>query len=127
MAFRWDHVHLRSLDPERAAGFYVTMFGAAPLASTQTGAGLRCVVDLDGLKLFIEQVALDIPAAPDPPYRGLEHFGLAVENLDAAAAELRRRGAVFLMEPRTARPGLRVAFVQGPDNVRIELVDRTAA
>lgn len=127
MAFRWDHVHLRSLDPERAAGFYVTMFGAAPLASTQTDAGLRCVVDLGGLKLFIDQVAPDIPAAPDPPYRGLEHLGLAVENLDAAAAELKRRGAVFLMEPRTARPGLRVAFVQGPDNVRIELVDRTAA
>ncbi len=126
MAFGWDHVHLRSLDPERAAEFYVAMFGAARLASMQVNGNLRCVVDLGGLKLFIEQAAPDIPAAPEPPYRGLEHLGLTVEGLDAAAAELKLKGAEFLTEPRTARPGVRIAFVRGPDDVRIELVDRNA-
>lgn len=126
MAFGWDHLHLRSLDPERAADFYVTMFGAERLASTQANGKLRCVVALDGLKLFIEQVTSDTPAAPEPPYRGLEHLGLAVDGLDAMAAELRRKGAEFLVEPKTARPGLRIAFLRGPDGVRIELIDRNA-
>ena len=27
--------------------------------------------------------------------------------------------------PRTIRPGVRIAFVQAPENVRIELLERT--
>jgi hypothetical protein len=29
------------------------------------------------------------------------------------------------MEPRTIRPGVRIAFIAAPDNVRIELLERT--
>ena len=56
---------------------------------------------------------------------GLDHFGLRVDNIDAAYAELTQRGAVFTVPPRTIRPGVRIAFVQAPDNVRIELLERT--
>jgi len=45
--------------------------------------------------------------------------------MDEAVAELKRRGAHFALEPRTIRPGVRIAFVQAPDNVRIELLERT--
>jgi hypothetical protein len=31
------------------------------------------------------------------------------------------------MEPTTVRPGVRIAFLRGPQNVSIELVDRGAA
>ena len=55
---------------------------------------------------------------------GLDHFGLRVDDMDAAVAELKRRGAHFSVEPRTIRPGVRIAFVQAPDNVRIELLER---
>jgi lactoylglutathione lyase len=44
---------------------------------------------------------------------------------DEALAELKRRGADFMMEPRAIRPGVRIAFVRAPDNVRIELLERT--
>jgi len=40
--------------------------------------------------------------------------------MDEAVAELKRRG-----EPRAIRPGVRIAFVGAPDNVRIELLERT--
>jgi lactoylglutathione lyase len=52
-------------------------------------------------------------------------LGLRVDNLEAAAAELKQRGATFIMEPRTIRPGVKIAFVQGPDDVRIELLERS--
>jgi hypothetical protein len=29
-----------------------------------------------------------------------------------------------MMEPRTIRPGVTIAFIQAPDNVRIELLER---
>ena len=54
----------------------------------------------------------------------VDHFGLRVDDMDDAVAELKRRGAQFTLEPRTIRPGVRIAFVQAPDNVRIELLER---
>jgi hypothetical protein len=48
-----------------------------------------------------------------------------VENLDAAAADLKAKGAEFSMEPKDLRPGLRIAFVRAPGDVRIELLERS--
>jgi catechol 2,3-dioxygenase-like lactoylglutathione lyase family enzyme len=74
---------------------------------------------------FIDQVPENTPKAPRPPFIGIEHICLAVEGLDAAAAELRRKGVTFVVEPQELRPGLRYAFVEAPDGVRLELVDRS--
>ena len=43
---------------------------------------------------------------------------------DETVAELKRRGADIAVEPRTIRPGVRIAFVRAPDDVRIELLQR---
>ena len=39
-------------------------------------------------------------------------------------ADLKGKGADICVEPRTIRPGVRIAFVRGPDEVRIELLQR---
>ena len=61
---------------------------------------------------------------PSPPYQGLDHFGLSVVGIDALAAELKAKGAVFTKGPLTLRPGLRVCFIQGPQGISIELLER---
>ena len=48
-----------------------------------------------------------------------------VDNLDEAAAELKARGATLMTDPRTIRPGVRIAFIEAPDHVPIELLERT--
>ena len=121
-----DHLHLRSPDPEAAAQGYAALFGATIADRVTVPKGVRLVVDLGGLRLFIDQVPADTAAAPEPPWVGIEHIGLAVADLDAAAAELRGRGATFMMEPTQIRPGVKIAFVEGPDRVRIELLERAA-
>jgi catechol 2,3-dioxygenase-like lactoylglutathione lyase family enzyme len=120
---RWDHLHLRSPDPEATARYYVEVFGATPVNKVDVSGAVRVIVDLAGLHLFIEQVPPDTPA---PPYLGLEHIGLAVTNMDAVCAELKAHGAEFAVEPHTPRPGVRIAFVRAPENVRIELLERSA-
>lgn len=125
--YRCDHVHLRSADASAAAAFYVGMFGATEEFRRTVDGMLRIGLNLGGLIVFIDQVPDGTPSTPPAPFIGIEHLCLAVRGLDAAAAELRSRGVVFVTEPRDARPGLRFAFVEGPDGVRIELVDRTPA
>ena len=50
-----------------------------------------------------------------------------VSDIDAAVAELKAKGAEFTMEPTTIRPNVRIAFLRGPQNVSVELIDRNAA
>ena len=63
-------------------------------------------------------------ASPQMPYMGLDHFGMTVEDIDAAVAELKGKGVPFTMEPRTIRPGVRIAFLTAPQNVSIGLIQR---
>jgi catechol 2,3-dioxygenase-like lactoylglutathione lyase family enzyme len=55
---------------------------------------------------------------------GLDHFGLTVEDIDGAVTELRAKGVPFTMEPKTIRPGVRIAFLTAPQGVSIELIQR---
>ena len=126
--FTYDHIHLRSPDPEATASYYEKMFGAEVIRSTQADGTARVDLNLGGLSVFIAAVRDGQAASPPiPPYLGLEHLGLAVSGIDAAVAELKAKGAEFTMEPTTVRPGVRIAFLRGPQNVSIELVDRSAA
>ena len=124
--YRYDHMHLRSRDVRKTAEYYRDVFDAEIVESIQSDGRPRTDLDLNGLTIFIAPVPPETstPPAPAEPYTGLDHFGLRVEDMDEAVAELKRRGAQFMMEPRTIRPGVRIAFVQAPDNVRIELLER---
>lgn len=124
--YTYDHIHLRTRDPEGTAKYYNDMFDAKIIESTQADGSKRLDLDINGLTIFIMRVAEgdDVPLPPSVPHMGLDHFGLGVDNLDEAAAQLKSKGAEFTMEPRDFRPGVRIAFVRAPDDVRIELVQR---
>jgi lactoylglutathione lyase len=126
-AFKYDHVHLRSPDPEETARYYEKMFGAEIIRSVQSDGRGRIDLDLGGLTVFIAKADPDkVGAPPEPPFQGLEHLGLAVHPIDEAVAELKKKGAEVTREPTTIRPGVRIAFIRGPQNVHIELLDRQA-
>jgi len=124
--YRYDHIHLRTRNPQAVIEFYQKMFDAKAVEFVQSNGIARVDLDLNGLTIFISEVAegAAIPSAPATPYLGLDHLGLRVDDVDAATAELKRRGATIMKGPVTIRPGVRIAFVQGPDNVRIELLQR---
>jgi len=124
--FQWDHLHLRSPDPEATALYYVDVFGGRLVNKVEVSGAVRVIVNLAGLNLFIEQVPPGTAAPPQPPHIGLEHIGLAVTDMDAVCADLKSRGAEFVVEPHAPRAGLRIAFVRAPENVRIELLERSA-
>jgi lactoylglutathione lyase len=128
ITYTWDHIHLRSPDPETTAQYYERMFGAEIIRTMQQGEP-RIDLRLGGANIFIAPVAAGSNVNPPPttPYQGLDHFGLAVSGIDAIAAELKARGAEFTMEPTTVRPGVRVCFIRGPQGVSIELLDRNIA
>jgi lactoylglutathione lyase len=127
--FAYDHVHLRSPDPDETARYYERMFGAKIIKSVMSNGLPRTDIELGGVMFFIAQVPADAELAqkPDGSFVGLDHMGLRVRNIDAVVAELKEKGAEFTVEPKTIRPGVRIAFLKGPQNVLIELLDRNVA
>ena len=124
--YTYDHIHLRTRQPQEMAQYFEKMFDAKVIESVQSDGFVRTDLDIDGLMVFIAPVAADedIPASPADPHLGLDHFGFRVDNLEETVAELKSRGAEMAREPRTIRPGVHVAFVRAPDDVRIELLQR---
>jgi lactoylglutathione lyase len=69
--FTYDHIHLRSPDPEATAKYYETMFGAEVLRTMQQGKP-RIDLKVGGANIFIAPVAPDSGVNPPPvtPYQG---------------------------------------------------------
>ncbi len=129
--YRFDHIHLRSPDPESTARFFETMFGAEVTRTVYPPGTLyagqqRISFLLGGQKILIAPPHPDDPMTPAPgfPYYGIEHIGLTVDDVDAAVAELREKGAEVAIGPLTRDPGTRLAFIRGPERVMVELVQR---
>ena len=123
--FTWDHVHLRTPDPEATAQWFERMFGAELIRSTQQGKP-RIDIKLGGAMIFTAQVTPGdgVNQSPATPYQGLDHFGLAVSGIDAIAADLKKKGVEFTKEPHSPRPGIKICFLRGPQGISIELLDR---
>jgi len=123
--FTWDHIHLRTPDPEATAQWFERMFGAQIVRSTQGGQP-RIDIKLGGANIFTAKVATGdgVNAAPVTPYQGLDHFGLAVSGIDAIAADLKKKGVEFTKEPHVPRPGIKICFLRGPQGISVELLDR---
>jgi lactoylglutathione lyase len=117
----WDHVHLRSPDPEATAGWLENILGGVIVRSPG-----RIDVKLGGANVFIAPVTAGdgVHTPPVTPYQGLDHFGLTVKDIDAVAAEIKAKGVEFTKEPTTIRPGVRICFIRGPQGISVELLER---
>ena len=117
----WDHIHLRSPDPEATAAWLEDVLGGEIVR----GLG-RIDVRLGGANIFIAKTKKGDAVNPPPatPYQGLDHFGLTVKDIDMVAAEIKAKGVEFTKEPTTIRPGVRICFIPGPQGISIELLER---
>ena len=128
--FRVDHIHLKSLDPDKTAAWYVKMFGGRQTFVGQFRGSVVRYVEFDGFTLNIcgqydTETGDNTPVAPSlTPRFGVDHFGFAVDDVNSAVDRLRAEGVTVLEEPWKPRHGLVISYVQGPDDVRIELTQR---
>lgn len=124
--FGYDHIHFRSEDPHAARKFWEEMFGAKLVQERELGGAPSFNMNLNGMVFIVSGKAKNedpVRTGSDPRY-GLDHFGLRVNDMDEAEKELRDKGAEFICDPWEIRPGVKIAFIKGPDNISIELAQR---
>ena len=127
MQYPINHVHVRSADPHGSAAWYEKYFNAKTLWAREIMPGTVTVsMEVGGpVRLNISSKPAgtsDERSAAELNRLGLEHFGFDVADLEAELARLAAAG-VRIVLPLTATPtGSRLAYIEGPDDVLIELV-----
>ncbi len=121
----FDHIHLFTREPEVMAEYFESMLGAEVIRSA-SGGQPRIDLNLGGVNIFVLDVSGNPTAVEGAahPHRGLDHFGLSVKEIDKVCDALKAKGANFTRGPETIRPGTRIAFIEGPEGVSIELLER---
>lgn len=127
MTYAINHVHIRAKDPHESAKWYEKFFGAQMMFSKEIMPGTITIsLAMDG------PVRLNISTAPagasdergnaELNRLGLEHFGFSVEDVDREIQNLEESAVRIVMPVTELIGGAKIAYIEGPDDVLIELV-----
>ncbi len=114
--FKINHLHFKTPDPQKTAQFYVDNLGAKIVSETAAG-GYR--LDLHGIPLNVTKI---IEGQPIAQFYGLEHVALDTDDLPGTVEQLKAGGARVLGE-FTVGNGRKVCFFEGPQGVRLEVLE----
>jgi len=117
MAFGIHHVHVKTRDPKHTMEFYVENLGAALIADLGP-RGYR--VNLHGLTLNITPL---IDTQKREQHYGLEHLAVDTDDYPGTLARLQANG-VRVLEELPPTNGRRVCFLEAPDGVQIEVIEK---
>lgn len=122
----FDHVHLVAKDPQATASWYVEKLGGEIVRSIEVKGAPQVYVSIAGALVIVRgQRPAEIANAKPGLQWGVDHFGLRVKgDFDGFCAGLRGKGVTFSLDPVDFNPATRIAFINAPDGVSIELLNR---
>ena len=131
MPYAINHVHIRSADPHASAAWYEKHFEAKIVSEREVMPGTITIgMEVGGptrLNVSSKPVgSSDVRSAAELNRLGLEHFGFHVEDLAADLTRLENDGIRVVLPLTEVTGGTKLAYIEGPDDVLIELVQPAA-
>lgn len=128
MPFRINHIHIKAVDPRKAAEWWVRAFNFKIVGDETRVFGdrfVRCLTEDGAMAVSISNARTSETLAPGTAsaHFGLEHFAIDTQNIEADIARLVDLGAKLQEGPTKAPNGVTFAFLSAPDDVRLELVE----
>ena len=122
----FDHVHLLAKDPQAAADWYVDKLGGKVARSLEVKGAPQIYVSFGGFIVIVRGRRPAESAEEKPGLQwGVDHFGVRIKgDFDGFCEELRKKGVTFSLEPTDFNPTTRIAFIDAPDGVSVELLNR---
>ncbi len=124
MQLAFDHVHYRCSDLEAARRFYCDVLGAEYLETVELAGRPVMRLRLGGIHLLFSPSGEEGNPEPADRRLGAYHIAFFVEDHDAAVAHFKSRGAKFVREGVMASPHLKVAFIEAPDGMQVEIMQK---
>ena len=126
MAWQYDHTHFKCSDHEKTAAFFTENFGAKEIARWETNGMPILSLEIGGcLYNFSPKRANEtVDTSTGTVRHGVYHIALKTKDLEAEAAKMKARGVRFTQEVKQLNPKTKFAFIEGPDGISIELLQR---
>jgi catechol 2,3-dioxygenase-like lactoylglutathione lyase family enzyme len=138
---RFGHLHLLSADPIAAGDWYAKHLGVKVLSQSKKASVYKGFAVAPSSSLMVDNVNILIfpmeyaytafpklwegrKAFESTKGRVVDHIGFSVDNLPETLQRLKNGGVTISEDSKTAFGGkLQYAFIEGPDRIRIELVE----
>ena len=122
----FDHVHLVAKDPQATADWYVDKLGGKIVRSLNVKGAPQIYVSFGGFIVIVRGQRPAEVAEEKPGLQwGVDHFGVGVKgDFDSFCEGLRKKGVTFSLDPTDFNPTTRIAFIDAPDGVSVELLNR---
>jgi catechol 2,3-dioxygenase-like lactoylglutathione lyase family enzyme len=126
MSWQYDHIHFKCSDPEKTIGFFREHFGATEVARFEVNGMSIVTLDIGSLwyNFSPRRPGESVDARTEPARYGVYHIALKTSDLAAAVTHLKARGVKFTQELAQANPTTKYAFIEGPDGISVEILQR---
>ena len=121
-SYTFNHIHHETKDIDTAVAFYKDLFGATTDPPFERGGATWVQVHFAGIQVTVTD--RDFTDMELGRYQGVDHFALMTDNFDASLKTIEAQGVSIWMGPVQLENGMRIVFINGPDHVKIELMEQ---
>ncbi len=116
-----NHVHHEAVDVQAAADWYAKLFDATADEPFEKDGATWLRVYFGGITVTITNRTSTGPKVER--FLGYDHLGIDTDDFDGTLARIEKCGVDIWAGPMDAG-GFRIVFINGPDNVKIELMEK---
>ncbi len=119
--YTFQHIHHEATEVQAAVDFYQRVFDATADEPFERGGATWVAVHIGGVQVTVtdrEFSGMDLGR-----YQGLDHFALTSDDFDATMARLEETDTAIWAGPLQLENGQRIVFINGPDHVKIEIME----
>ena len=126
MSWQYDHTHFKCSEPAKTIAFFKDNFGATEVSRSDARGMSIVTLDIGGLwyNFSPKRANETVDTATGTVRHGVYHIALKTTDLEAEAAKMKARGVKFTQEVKQLNPKTKFAFIEGPDGISIELLQR---
>ena len=115
----FHHIHLKSPYAAETVEWYTTIFGGEA-GSYKNVPNLKAI-RYDNMYVIVQSAVREVASTRG---RSVDHLGWRFKDFDATIKRLKALDVKFVVEPTKSGYHM-IAFVEGPDGVKIEIVEAT--
>lgn len=126
MSWEHDHTHFKCSDYEKTVSFFQDNFGAREISRVEVSGTAIVTLSIGGLvcNFSPKKPGETVDPRTEPLRYGVYHIAFKTRNLNAEVARMKARGVRFTQDVTQVNPSTRCAFVEAPDGISVELLQR---
>ena len=119
--YTFNHIHHETKNVDEAVAWYKKLFNATSDEPFERGGATWVPVHIGSTQITVtepEFTDMDLGR-----YQGYDHFALNTAEFDQTLTDIEAQGVEIWMGPIALENGMRIVFINGPDQVKIELME----